>query len=335
MAHPVVVVKQEGLRPLYVQVREAIDIGRECDGILISDVQASRRHATLTPRDDTVVVEDVGSTNGTFFDGERISSAVVLRGDSVIQIGNAVLQLASDDSGAVHAAPAATGGSRSTVVGEPGAFGGAVRAAPSGPSDLRETSMDAVARAVNEEPPPLAAVEHDHGTITIVFSDIESSTERATAMGDTAWMTVLSAHNEIIRRHVEQWQGTVVKNQGDGFMMTFDGARRALRAMIGVQQELASYASANPEGGVRVRVGVHTGEVIAEEGDIFGKHVMLAARVGGMANGGEILVSSIVREITSARGDLTFGEPRVATLKGIEGEHTVYPLCWEDFTEES
>jgi class 3 adenylate cyclase len=80
---------------------------------------------------------------------------------------------------------------------------------------------------------------------------------------------------------------------------------------------------------------VHTGEVIAEDGDIFGKHVMLAARVGGLANGGEILVSSLVREIAAARGDLGFGEPRSVALKGIEGEHVVYPLCWEDFVEDS
>jgi class 3 adenylate cyclase len=127
----------------------------------------------------------------------------------------------------------------------------------------------------------------------------------------------------------------VVKNQGDGFMLTFGGARRALRAMIDVQRDLNQFALDNPDKGVRVRVGVHTGEVIAEDGDIFGKHVMLAARVGGLANGGEILVSSIVREIAGARGDLTFGEPQTVALKGIAGDHVVYPLCWEEFSEGS
>jgi class 3 adenylate cyclase len=78
---------------------------------------------------------------------------------------------------------------------------------------------------------------------------------------------------------------------------------------------------------------VHTGEVIADEGDIFGKHVMLAARVGGLADGGEILVSSIVKEIAGARGDLDFGEPKVVALKGIEGDHVVYQLLWRQFSE--
>jgi class 3 adenylate cyclase len=337
--HPIVVIKQEGRRPLYLQIREPVEIGRECDGILLADGQASRRHATLTPRNDSVVIEDLGSTNGTLLDGTRITSAVVLMAGSIVRIGDTVLQLVPDDSPAVQAAPAAVGGSRSTIVAggapAPDAFGGAVRAAPSGPSDIRETSMDAVARAVEVAPPPLKAIEQDSGTITIVFSDIESSTQRATSMGDAAWMKVLSAHNGIIQRHVEKWQGTVVKNQGDGFMLTFGGARRALRAMIAVQRDLEEFARDNPDQGVRVRVGVHTGEVIAEDGDIFGKHVMLAARVGGLANGGEVLVSSLVREIAGARGDLHFGEPRTVPLKGIEGEHVVYPLRWEDFVDDA
>jgi class 3 adenylate cyclase len=168
------------------------------------------------------------------------------------------------------------------------------------------------------------------GTITIVFSDIESSTERATAMGDTNWMRLLNTHNEIIRRNVKKGGGREVKNQGDGFMLTFPGARRALQAMIAVQRELAEMAQTDAEGAVRIRIGVHTGEVIAEGGDIFGRHVMMAARVAGHAHGGEILVSALVREIASARGDLEFGEPRTVDLKGIEGEHRVYPVLWEN-----
>jgi class 3 adenylate cyclase len=338
VVHPVVVVKQEGRQPIYLQVRDQIEIGRECDGLILSDLQASRRHATLSPHNDSVLVEDLGSTNGTLLDGTPIECAVVMMQGSVIRIGDTVLQLAESGGPPAAVQAAAPGGSRSTVVGAASggdSFGGAVKAGAAGPAGIRETSMESVARAVEQAPPPLNAVEHDHGTITIVFSDIESSTERATSMGDTAWMKVLSAHNEIIQTHVSKWDGTIIKNQGDGFMLTFGGARRALRAMIDVQRDLEQYALDHPDRGVRVRVGVHTGEVIAEEGDIFGKHVMFAARVGGLADGGEIVVSSIVREIASARGDLGFGEPQVVSLKGIEGEHAVYPLLWREFSEEA
>ncbi len=336
MTHPVIAIEQAGRRALHVQVRETLEIGRECDGIMIADTLASRRHATVGPRGGNVIVEDVGSTNGTFLDGAQITSAVVLMPGSVLQIGDTTVKLVSAEPAAIRSSGEGPVASRETAM--PGDFGGAVRGSASGPTAIRETSMDAVARAVEQAPPPVAAAvqtaaEQDRGTITIVFSDIESSTERATSMGDSAWMKVLTAHNEIISRHVEKWGGTIVKNQGDGFMLTFNGARQALRAMMGVQSELDEFARENPEMGVRIRVGVHTGEVIAEDGDIFGKHVMLAARVGGLADGAEILVSSIVREIASARGDLEFGEPQVVPLKGISGDHTVYQFLWRQFSE--
>lgn len=323
MNYPVIVVRQAGRRTLFVEIRETIDIGRECDGIIVADPQTSRRHATLTPRGASIIVDDHGSTNGTFLDGVRISSSVVLLPGSTVRMGDTTIEMAGSESpSAVRTSGGGTAPSTATV-----SPLGAVRASPSGPNDLRETSMESVARAVNTGPQPLAAVQQDSGTITIVFSDIESSTERATAMGDQAWMKVLAEHNAIIRRHVKSWEGTVVKNQGDGYMLTFGGARRALQAMIAVQRELSASEIGDA---IRIRVGVHTGEVISEEGDIFGKHVMIAARVGGVANGGEILVSSIVREIASARGDLSFGEGRAAQFKGIDGQHQVYPVEWRD-----
>jgi adenylate cyclase len=337
VTHPMIEVRQPGRRTLYIEIREPVEIGRECDGVLVLDAQASRRHALLSPRERHVVVEDLGSTNGTFLDGELISSAVVLMPGSMVQIGDTVLRLVTDSAPVAPVPDGAPASSRQTAMPGDAAFGGAVRATPGGePTNVRETSMESVARAVSAAPEPVVQhAELDQGTITIVFSDIENSTQRATAMGDGAWMKVLKNHNDIIARHVREWNGTVVKNQGDGFMLTFNGARQALRAMIGVQGELEEEAARNADTAVRIRVGVHTGEVIAEEGDIFGKHVMLAARVGGLADGGEILVSSIVKEIAGARGDLDFGEPKVVALKGIEGDHVVYQLLWRQFRDDS
>ena len=339
MTHPMIEIRQPGRRPLFVEIREPLEIGRECDGILLLDAQASRRHAILSPRNDQVVVEDVGSTNGTFLDGTQISSAVVLMAGSKVQIGDTLIELVASRPAAAPVQATGEGPAASRLTAMPGSdpfAGGAVRAvAGSEPTNVRETSMDAVARAVSTEEPKevVEKAELDQGTITIVFSDIENSTQRATAMGDVAWMKVLKNHNDLIARHVEKWSGTVVKNQGDGFMLTFNGARQALRAMIDVQRELEEEAAQNADTAVRIRVGVHTGEVIADEGDIFGKHVMLAARVGGLADGGEILVSSIVKEIAAARGDLDFGEPKVVALKGIEGDHVVYQLLWRQFVQ--
>ena len=306
-AHPVVAVKQPDRRPLYLQVRERIEIGRECDGLVIADMQCSRRHVAIAPSDRGLLVEDLGSTNGTFLNGLRLESPGELVVGGTLRVGSTVIELMSE--AAVTAAP------------------GVVR--PAAPQGARETSIELVARKVEEQRPAARSFGHHEGTVTIVFSDIESSTEHATRLGDTAWIGVLNTHNRIVRRGLSRWGGTEVKNQGDGFMLTFASARRALCCMAEVQQDLTRYAAEHPDLGVRIRVGAHTGEVIVDDGDIFGKHVIIAARVANQAQGGEILVSSLVWDITSARGDLEYGEPRRVTLKGIEGEWTVYPLVWE------
>ena len=80
---------------------------------------------------------------------------------------------------------------------------------------------------------------------------------------------------------------------------------------------------------LRIRVGVHTGEVIVADGDIHGRHVVTAARIAGVAESDEILVSRLVREIVLSRGDLQFGVERVVALKGIGDTELVYPLIWE------
>jgi len=89
-AHPVVVVKQTDRRPLYVQVREKLEIGRECDGLLIDDLQCSRRHVSLTPHNGAVVVEDLGSTNGTFVNGESIQEKQLNHADRLTVGQNSV-----------------------------------------------------------------------------------------------------------------------------------------------------------------------------------------------------------------------------------------------------
>jgi class 3 adenylate cyclase len=305
-----VVVKQPDRKPLYLQVRDKLEIGRECDGLILDDPQCSRRHVALIPRNGSVAVEDLGSTNGTFVNGKVLTSSMEMSSGTSVRIGETTIELATEVE-SFEIRPDAV---------KPGATAGA---------KLRETSIEMVAKEAEKRSQKPSLGQHE-ATITIVFSDIESSTEHATRMGDTKWIGVLNAHNKIIRDNLEKWSGNEIKNQGDGFMLTFPSARRALLCMAEVQHDLAAYAEKNPAEGVKIRVGAHTGEVIVDGNDIFGKHVIIAARVGNLAQGGEILVSSLVWDITSARGDLEFGEPRSVTLKGIEGNWTVYPLIWEN-----
>jgi adenylate cyclase len=80
---------------------------------------------------------------------------------------------------------------------------------------------------------------------------------------------------------------------------------------------------------IRLRIGLHTGEVTKEGTDFFGRHVTLAARIAGQAQGGEILVSSLLREVTEGAGEFTFGEGRKVELKGLKGKHQVFEVTWE------
>src|SRR5262249_24199477 len=193
---------------------------------------------------------------------------------------------------------------------------------------VRQTSIDVVAdAAVASGSIPEAVPEG--GTLTIVFSDIEQSTRRAVELGDERWLGVLCFSNAIIRRHVARYCGLEVKSQGDGFMLAFSSARSAVLFSIDVMRALESHARSRPTDAVRIRVGMHTGEAIVEDGDLFGKPVVLASRIASEARGGEILVSSLVREIIESRGDLTFGATRQVTLKGLAGSHSLHAIDWQ------
>ncbi len=197
--------------------------------------------------------------------------------------------------------------------------------------DGRTTSMDLVATAVTTQgiSADLIGVADEPGTLTIVFSDIESSTERTLAVGDVRWLEILNHHNDLMKAHVAAHRGRVVKNQGDGYMLCFPSARQALLCSIGVQRDLDRLERERPDLAVRVRIGMHTGEVLLDdEGDLFGRHVLIAARVGAAADGAEILVSSLVRQIAEPRGDLRFGPGVELDLKGIDELTTVHTVDW-------
>jgi class 3 adenylate cyclase len=195
------------------------------------------------------------------------------------------------------------------------------------PLDVR-TSIDRVSESVEREKPDLRTHAAPDGTVTLLFTDIEGSTALNEKLGDRRWIELLRAHNTIVREQVSAHGGFEVKSQGDGFMVAFSSATRALSCAIGIQRGLAAFEAANPGDSVRVRIGLHTGEAIVEAGDFYGRHVNLAARVGAAANGGEILVSALLKELTGSSGAFTFGEAREVQLKGLAGSHQVYPVVW-------
>ncbi len=191
------------------------------------------------------------------------------------------------------------------------------------------TSIDEVIAAVESERPDIRAHAAPDGTVTILFSDIEDSTVLTERLGDERWLALLRAHNTIFRRSLGAHDGYEVKNQGDGFMLVFPSPAAALRCAIEVQRALAEQAERSPEEGIRVRMGLHTGKAIAEEGDFFGRNVVLAARIAAQARGAEILVSEALREQAEGEDGLVFDDGRELELKGMAGTHTVHRAAWE------
>jgi len=186
------------------------------------------------------------------------------------------------------------------------------------------TTVDEVAATVGEERPSLRPAAAPDGTVTMLFSDIEGSTQVNERLGDVRWLELLRLHHAIVREQIAVNGGYEVKSQGDGFMVAFASARRAVDCARGINREIDAQLGTHPDGPIRLRIGLHTGEAIKEETDFYGKNVVLAARITDQAQGGEILASSVVKQLTESSGDVRFEDERELELNGLAGKHTVY-----------
>ena len=153
---------------------------------------------------------------------------------------------------------------------------------------------------------------------TVLFTDLVGSTERAAQMGDRAWTTLLERHHAMARAAINDHGGEPVKTLGDGMLATFTGPAQAVRCASRVIAETDSL-------GLDVRTGVHTGELELADGDVAGLAVHLAARIMGLAEGGEVLVSRTVRDLVIG-SELRFSERGEHELKGIRDRWSLYAL---------
>jgi len=195
-----------------------------------------------------------------------------------------------------------------------------------GPPHDSASSVDEVASTVAAERPSLQPAAAPDGTVTILFSDIEGSTALNERLGDVRWLELLRAHNRLVRDQVRACGGFEVKAQGDGFMIAFPSARRAIQCAKAIQDAVAADLGRHPDGPVRVRIGLHTGEAIRQESDFYGKNVVVAARIADQARGGEIVASSLVKQLTESAGDVGFVDEREVALPGLAGTHRVYTV---------
>jgi class 3 adenylate cyclase len=192
----------------------------------------------------------------------------------------------------------------------------------------RTSSIQRLSELVDPSSIDLGGRTSPEGAVTILFSDIEGSTEMVERLGDEEWVRVLRVHNDLVRKALARNGGVEVKAQGDGFMLAFMSSRAALRCAVEMQQSLEHHGSEHEGDRVRVRIGLHAGFMIQEGPDYFGRNVILAARIADRARGGEVLVSAPLKEFVETAGGAAFLEPQELALKGLAGTHRVYPVDW-------
>jgi class 3 adenylate cyclase len=153
---------------------------------------------------------------------------------------------------------------------------------------------------------------------SIVFTDIVDSTAQAVAHGPAAWRDIVGRHNELAERVIEQHDGRLVKTTGDGVIALFDSAERAVRAAAALCEAVRPL-------GIRLRAGVHSGEVELTQGDVRGLAVHAAARIMALAEPDAVWVSATVRDLVDGTG-LEFLDSGLHQLKGIPGHRQLYSL---------
>jgi pimeloyl-ACP methyl ester carboxylesterase len=157
--------------------------------------------------------------------------------------------------------------------------------------------------------------EPDRVLATVLFTDIVDATKRLAEIGDHAWKEILAQHHFVVRKQLDRYRGREIDTAGDGFLAAFDGPARAVRCAQAISDGVKPL-------GISVRAGVHTGECEIMGEKLGGIAVHIGSRIASLATGGEVLVSTTVKDLVAGAG-IRF-EPRGShTLKGIPGEWTL------------
>jgi pimeloyl-ACP methyl ester carboxylesterase len=164
----------------------------------------------------------------------------------------------------------------------------------------------------------LTPAETERVLATILVTDIVRSTERAAELGDRAWSELLARHHAIVREQLGAFRGEEIDTAGDGFLATFDGPGRAIRAAAAIRSRLL-------ESGIQVRCGLHTGECERVDGKLAGIAVHIAARIAATAEPGEILVSETVRALVAGAG-IEFSARGDVSLRGVPDQQRLFAV---------
>lgn len=307
----IIVQMSDGKIQEYELGEEVMHIGRDAScQIHIPSQFVSRRHAMISPVNDQFLIQDERSTNGLSINGQMVREPHPLSPGDRVQLGDVLLtyEEMSED-------PFATAIYGTTPI----------LAAPVAKSDQLPQSLEQRASAETG-----GRSSRPAGTWTILFSDIVSNTRQITRMGDVAGQRWLHAHNTILRKQFEDHEGLEDKYTGDGFLVTFSGARKAIQCAVAIQRELREYNKSHPDLPIHVRIGLHTGEILKEGDELFGSAIALCHRVMEKADGDEILVSNLMYGLVQSTGEFPFVERGLYTLKGFPQRQRLYEVRWQE-----
>ena len=194
------------------------------------------------------------------------------------------------------------------------------------PADV--TSIDVIASALEPLTPAVSRLSSPDGALTLMLSDIADAGAVASQLGPERWEQLISDHHLLVERLVAHHDGRVVKFERDGFLASFNSAHGGLHAAVELQRTFSSTDDDGTPHALALRIGLHSGFVIASSDAPLGRHVVLASRIAAYAKAGEVLVSSTLKQYTETDPSFHF-EPRGEHhFKGLLGQHSLYMVRW-------
>jgi class 3 adenylate cyclase len=184
------------------------------------------------------------------------------------------------------------------------------------------TSIDVIASALEPVTPTISRLSSPDGALTLMLSDIAGAAEVASALGPQRWEQLIADHHLLVERLVAAHDGRVVRFEADGFLASFNSAHGGLHAALELQRMFGGGVGAGTD--VKLRIGLHSGFVIVGSEELLGRNVVLASRIAAEARGGEILVSSSLKQYTETDPSFEFESRGEHHFKGLLGEHEIY-----------
>ncbi|HEY4607491.1 MAG TPA: adenylate/guanylate cyclase domain-containing protein, partial [Acidimicrobiia bacterium] len=166
------------------------------------------------------------------------------------------------------------------------------------------------------------------GTLTILFTDLEGSTDLRVRLGDAAANEVIGMHDECIRSRLTIAGAVETKSLGDGFMALFTSANQAIETAVAIQRAIEEHNQSNPDKRISVRIGLNSGDVVQTAGDAQGVAVHAASRIADKAQGGQILVSQLVHDLAGTLGDARLADRGMFWLKGFPERWRLFEVLW-------